>query len=267
MRTNIFVDDLVGVIKRAKVAGVKKIVCVGTSVDASKKCIEIGEKSSDEDLEIYATCGVHPEDGKGDIEKLGEKYIEELEKIAKSSEKVVGIGECGLDFHLPGGQRKVTTDEDKEFQRGLFVKHIELARRFDLPLIVHCRNGWSEVFDLISVNDKQSKLKGVFHSWTGDWDAAQKAIDIGFYISFSGILTFKNAPIIQEVAKKVPLDRVVLETDSPFLAPEPVRGEKNEPKNVKICAEFLAGLRNSSLDKISEVTSRNAQGLFGVKND
>ena len=263
-----FVDDLERVIERAKTTGVKKIVCIGTSIDASRKCIEIAEKFSDNSLAIFATCGIHPEDGRGDIKEYEDKYLEELEKVAKSSDKVVGIGECGLDYHLSGGQREVTSNEDRNFQRGLFEKQIELAASLKLPLVVHCRNGWDEIFNLISKFQTQSpNLSGVFHSWTGDWEAAKKAISMGFYVSFSGILTFKNAAIIQEAAKKVPIEKIVVETDSPFLAPEPLRGKKNEPKNVRICAEFLAGIRNSSLDKISEVTSKNAQELFGVNYD
>ena len=123
---------------------------------------------------------------------------------------------------------------------------------------MHCRNAFAETFELLG------KSSGVFHSWTGDWEAAKRAIDLGFYISFSGIVTFKNAPNVQEAAKKMPIERMLLETDSPFLAPEPVRGSKNEPKNVRIVAEFVASLRNLSPEHIAQETSENAERLFGI---
>lgn len=255
------VDDLERVIARAKEAGIGKVICIGTSVDASKKCVEIAQKYSTQDFEIYATCGIHPEDGKDDIKKYGQNYIDELEKVVMSSEKVVGIGECGLDYYFEGDKRDVTGEQDKKIQIGLFGAQIKLAKKLKLPLIVHCRNGWDSVFDLIE-NIGDEKISGVFHSWTGDLDAYKKAESLGFYISFSGILTFKNAPSVVEVAKNAAIDNIVLETDSPFLSPEPLRGRKNEPKNVRIIAEFLANLRNSSLKKIEDVTSKNAGDLF-----
>lgn len=259
-----FSDDPQIWINNAKNAGVSKIVCVGTSIEASKKCVETAIKYSSGDIQNYASAGIHPEDGKEDIKKFGENYILELEKVAQFSKKVVAIGECGLDFHLEGGSRPVTVEDDKEFQRQLFKKHVDLAKELDLPLIVHCRNGWEEIFQLLSIGYRQSTLRGVFHSWTGDLEAAKKAIGIGFYISFSGILTFKNAGVIADVAKWVPIDKVVLETDSPFLSPEPLRGRQNEPKNVKIVAEFLAELRGESPSKIEEITTLNALELFGL---
>ena len=257
-----FVEDLRGTIERAKDAGVKKIICIGTSIDASKKCVEIAQKHSSSEIEIYATCGIHPEDGKGDIEKYGENCIHELEKIVKSSDKVVGIGECGLDYYLTAGGKQMTTDEEKKGQIDLFKAQVEVASELNLPIVVHCRNAWGEIFDLLKVDGLQSKLRGVFHSWTGDLEAYKRAASSGFYVSFSGILTFKNAPKIVEVAKNADLERIVLETDSPFLSPEPLRGRKNEPKNVRIVAEFLADLRDLPLEKIEDITSKNAKRLF-----
>lgn len=267
-----FVEDIEAVLDRAKKAGVVKIVTIGTSVECSKKCIEIAEKYSVAGLEIFATCGIHPEDGKADLEKYGSisKTIEELFKLTKTSNRVVGIGECGLDYYLDG-ERK-TYETKKKFQSELFEAQIRLASDLDLPLVVHCRNGWEEVFDLIRESKVTGsdpiegatlkKLAGVFHSWTGDWQAAQKAIRLGFYVSFSGIVTFKNAPLVGEVARKVQIDRILIETDSPFLAPVPMRGQKNEPENVKIIASHLSEIRKTNLAAISEETSKNAQNLF-----
>src|SRR3990167_7392719 len=293
------VDDLEGSLERAKEAGVVKILTIGSSLDSSKKAIEIAQKYSSSNLRIYATCGIHPQDGKDEVEKLGlYRCIDTLKQILNQDPEsssglkvqddgiVVAIGECGLDYYLDGEKRLETVDRDKKFQRELFVAQIELAKELNLPLVVHCRNAWNAIFDLLSKHNHYSssgsgdsrrsrevstrkfstssnnRLTGVFHSWTGDWLAAQKALGLGFYISFSGIVTFKNAPEVQEVAKKMPLDRMLVETDSPFLSPEPIRGEKNEPKNVRIVGKFLAHLRGLSFDIIAKETCLNAQKLF-----
>lgn len=284
-------EELAGVISRAKNNKVGSIITIGTSIECSRKCIEIAEK--EKSLPIYATCGIHPGDGKADIGRYGsvEKCIDEMREVLRSpsitlrtygaqndngrahdDRKIVGIGECGLDYYLVksdpstklrAGKGKVTSEEEKNFQRELFKAQIKLALDLNLPLIVHCRNAWDEIFNIISnLKMKNSKLTGVFHSWTGDVNAAKKALDLGFYISFSGIVTFKNASLVQDTARFVPLDRMLIETDSPFLAPEPFRGSKNEPKNVKIIADFLASLRNVSPSDIYSATAANAKTLF-----
>lgn len=292
------IEDLDSVFARAKGAGVTKIISIGTSIDASKKCIEIADSTSlklrgaKENIpEIYASCGIHPSDGKGDKEKYGSfnKCIDELKKIIKTGPSmsprrqksiqggciVVGIGECGLDYFLDGDSRGPTTDNDKEFQRELFSAQIKLACDLNLPLVVHCRNAWEEIFEIIesqgstlksdSIGTGLNPVTGVFHSWTGNIEAAKKALDLEFYISFSGIATFKNAGEIAEVAKIVPLDRILVETDSPFLSPEPLRGAQNEPKNVRIIADFLAELRSVSYEEIYVATCSNAKKLFGLE--
>ena len=262
------VDDLDGVLARAKDAGVSKIVTIGTSVESSKRAIEIAQQYSTNDLQIFATCGLHPKDAASDVHQNLLHYDNVLESIVLSSDKIVAIGECGLDYYLgSGGQGLGTSENDKKFQGELFGGQIELAAELNLPLVVHCRNGWGEIFDLISnIKNQRSKTRGVFHSWTGDWDAAKKAFDLGFYISFSGIVTFKNASEIQEVAKKAPIDRILVETDSPFLTPEPHRHVINEPANVKMIAQFIAQLRNQPFDKIAEATTRNAESIFRIKS-
>jgi len=286
-----FIDEFDEMLDVARVAGICKIVTIGTSIECSKKCIEIAEKYSANDLQIYATCGIHPEDGKADVDKYGDDLINVLRKVAESTNKVVGIGECGLDYYKVTGNtgrvtRKVTSDDEKEFQRKLFGEQIKLANDLDLPIVVHCRNAWEEIFDLISkfkspgkknshpregedqildqVENDTVALKGIFHSWTGGVEAMQKALDFGFYISFSGIVTFGNAREIKEVAMSVPLDRILIETDSPFLTPEPLRGKKNTPANVKMIASFLAEIRNQSFDDVATATSNNARELFNL---
>lgn len=262
-----FTDDVEGWIKRAQEAQVNKIICVGTSVEASRKCMEIAQKFSTDDLQIFTTVGIHAQDGKKDMQKYGslDRCIDELKQILRSAQDdklVVGVGEAGFDFKVTSDKLQVTSDTEKKFQRELFRAQIELVIDLKLPLIIHCRNAWDETFELLSTVNRE-RLTGLFHSWTGDWEAAKRVLELGFYISFSGIVTFGNAPNVQEVAKKVPLKRTLLETDSPFLAPEPLRGKTNEPKNVKIVAEFIAQLRNFPVDRLADVTSENAERLFG----
>src|SRR3989344_6536884 len=219
------IDDLERVIERAK-----------------KKAIEIAEKFSSNDLKIYATVGLHPKDANKEIERFGLlSCFKTGKQLAQSSNKVVAIGECGLDYYGGfRGQGSGTSDEEKKIQKELFVEQIKLADELDMPLVIHCRNGWKEIFNLISnAQTPNSKIKGVFHSWTGNWDDAKRALDLGFYISFSGIVTFSNAADIQEVARKMPFDRILIETDSPYLPPEPFRGSTNEPTNARIVAQFI----------------------------
>jgi TatD DNase family protein len=262
-------EDLEDVLIGAKTVSVSKIITIGTSLETSKKAIQIAENFSNSELEIFATCGIHPNDGAEEVENLGlREVMKKLEEIAKSSKKVVGIGECGLDYFETGDKRPIrnsqgkqeTSAKEREFQGKLFKRQIKLASNLNLPLVVHSRNAWDEIFEFFPNN----KLRGIFHSWTGDLEAMGKALALGFYISFSGIVTFGNAKDIQEVAKKAPIDRILVETDSPFLSPEPMRGMKNEPKNVKITADFISSLRSSSLLEIADMTTRSACEVFGV---
>ena len=260
-------EDLEEVLARAKEAGVSKIITIGTSLATSKTAISIAEKYSNNGMEIYATCGIHPNDGAEEVENLGlVRVMKNLREIAKSSNRVVGIGECGLDYHFKqetGNKKLETSAEEKKFQRELFSTQIKLAINLDLPLVVHCRNGWDEIFELLTINHKQlTALRGVFHSWTGDLDAMKKAMNLGFYVSFSGIVTFTNAKNIQCAAKKIQTDRILVETDSPFLAPGPLRGSQNEPKNVRIIGQFLAEHLNLPIGKIEKFTTNNADNLF-----
>lgn len=251
-------ENLDEVLVLAKAAGVSGIITIGTSLETSRRAIQIAENFSTRELEIYATCGIHPKDGAEEVENLGlAEVVKKLKEITKSSKKVLGLGECGLDYF------EKTTEAEKIFQRDLFAVQINLAVDLNLPLVVHCRKGWDEIFELLTINNQPStKLRGVFHSFTGGIDEVKKAADLGFYISFSGIVTFKNAKNITEAIGKVPMDRILVETDSPFLAPEPVRGGQNEPKNVTIIGQFLAEHLNLPTGKIEALTTNNASRLF-----
>ena len=257
------IDDLKIVLLRAKEAGVSKVITCGSSIEWSRKCVELAEEDSNL-VSMFACCGIHPQDGKEEVEKLGVKYIDQLKILAQSSSKVVAIGECGLDYYLPGEKRHEEVDKDKDSQKGLFFNQIKLADELKKPLVIHCRNAWDELLLILEKNKSSLNKSGMFHSWTGSLADAKRAIDLGFYISFSGIVTFKNAGEIVDVIKWIPQERMLLETDTPFLTPVPFRGKQNEPKNVRITAQFLADIRGESLDKIAETTTRNAEELFGI---
>lgn len=167
--------------------------------------------------------------------------------------KVIAIGETGLDYFRSTG--------DLEWQRERFRAHIQAAKQIKKPLIIHTRDSKADTLNLMQ--EEQANLAGgVMHCFTEDWETAKKALDLGFYISFSGVVTFKNATVIQEVAKKVPLDRLLVETDSPYLAPVPYRGKPNEPSYVRHTAEYIARLRDIPIDEFAEQTSMNFFQLF-----
>lgn len=209
--------------------GVDKIICVGTTLEDSQKAIILAQKYEN----IYATVGIHPEEKCDDWERFEELVHQQ---------KVVGIGECGLDYHLAYDPT----------QKPIFEKQLAIARKFDLPLSIHIRDAWEDVktIDL-------SKNRGVFHCYSGPIE-----IPKNFYVSFAGNLTFKSAQKLQEVAREVLIERILLETDSPYLAPEPLRGSQNKPENVRIIASKLAELKNVSLEEVDKITSKNAHELF-----
>lgn len=249
-----FDNDRNKVISDSFHSGIEAIIAVGTSIENTKKVIELSEKYAN----IYSTAGIHPTDG-GDETK--NKYKEEFEKIVDTyKKKIVAVGECGLDIYIEG--ERPTSNKDVLKQIELFDFQLQIAKKYNLPVIIHCRNGWDRVFEVL---DKNNINNGVFHCWTGNLDQLKQAEIRGFYVAFGGILTFKNAGEIVNSAKKIDINKLVLETDSPFLAPEGLRGKRNEPKNVRIVAEFIARLRGVELSYIEEVTTTNAKRLFNLK--
>jgi TatD DNase family protein len=199
--------------------------------------------------EISVSVGVHPNEREG-----SEPSVEDLLVLA-DDKKVVAIGETGLDYYRSEGELS--------WQQERFRRHIRAARECGKPLIVHTREAREDTLRILA-EEGAERVGGVLHCFTEDWETASHALDLGFYISFSGILTFKNAQIIQDAAKKVPEDRILVETDSPYLAPIPLRGKPNYPGNVYHVAEFLAQLRGVSLEQIAAVTTRNFYSLFRV---
>ncbi|HFC8542186.1 TatD family hydrolase [Neisseria weaveri] len=220
-------------------------VAKALAISVSKKSFEEVLAIAENHHNIFATVGIHPD------EKDAEEFtVEEL--ISHSTHpKVVGIGETGLDYHWCQG--------DLTWQHQRFINHIQAANQSKLPLIVHTRKAAE---DTIRILKEQQAHAGVIHCFTENVAIAKAALDLGFYISFSGIVTFKNATEIQEAAKYVPLDRMLVETDAPFLAPVPKRSKTNEPAYVKYTAEFIAQLRSASLEEIAAATTQNFYNLF-----
>ena len=242
-----FEKDLEQVLINATEAGVQNIITVGTDLSSSKKTIELSEKHP----WIYSSVGIHPHE----VKYLNQENFKDIIKYTDHP-RVRAVGETGLDYfykHSP-----------PETQIRWFREHIRLARISGLPLVIHSRNAKEETL-LILEEERAFEVGGVLHCFTGDQEMAEKGIDMGFYISFSGIVTFPKAKDIQEVAKTIPLDRILIETDCPFLTPVPHRGKRNEPGWVQLVASKIAELRGVSLEEIALTTTDNAVKLFGIK--
>ena len=224
-------------------AGVDKAIAISVSRQSFEEVHAIAQDYPN----IYATVGIHPDDPEAEEFSLEEL----LERAARP--KVVAIGETGLDYHWCKG--------DLAWQHQRFILHIEAANRSGLPLVVHTRDAAEDTMRLLR---KHQAHAGVIHCFTEDVRIAKLALDLGFYISFSGIVTFKNATAIQEAARYVPLDRLLVETDSPYLAPVPKRGKPNEPAYVRHTAAFVAQLRGDSLENIAQATTANCLRLFNL---
>jgi TatD DNase family protein len=210
---------------------------------------------------FWASAGVHP-----DTENLAEPTVETLLDLA-SRPKVVGIGETGLDYYDMEGRKGGRTVADMEWQRERFRVHIRAARRSGKPLIIHTRSASDDTIAILKEEGEDGSpgsAGGVFHCFTETMEVARAALDLGFHISFSGILTFKSAADLREVAKFVPMERMLIETDSPYLAPVPYRGKVNNPSYVPYVARQIGELRGLSMEAVGEATSRNFEALFGV---
>lgn len=240
-----FTEDFAGVLDRARQVGIDRLLTVGTKIRDFSKVLSIAETNPS----IYCSIGIHPHEADAEA---GTGIGDILQYSANP--KVVGIGETGLDYYYD--------HSDREQQKRSFFLHIEAARQANLPLIVHCRDAEEDTISLLREGAGKGDLKGVIHCFTGSAAFAKASLDIGFYISLSGIVTFKNAKALQEIAVTIPDDRLLIETDSPYLAPVPMRGKRNEPAFVRHTAEFLARIRNQSVEVLAEKTSENFFTLF-----
>lgn len=231
------------VIDKAIESGVSKLICVGTDENDSEQAVFFAQKHQN----IWATVGLHPHDA-----KLGQSAYRKLESLV-GQPKVIAVGECGLDYYY--------NNSAKSDQEAALRFQIELALAHNLPLIFHIRDAFEQFWPIF---DDYQGVKGVVHSFTATTKELEQALDRGLYISLNGIMTFSKNEEQLLAAKQVPLDRLMLETDSPYLTPVPFRGKINEPKNVVVTAEFLAGLRNESVNDLAQATTQNAESLFGI---
>ena len=231
------------VIDRARRAGVSAMLNVSVDLDSLPAVLSPTRQFDN----VYASAGVHPNSGED-----REPTIDDLIDLADDP-KIIAIGETGLDYYRSKG--------DLEWQRDRFRRHIAAAIQTGKPLIIHTRDAWDDTFRILQ-EEEARRAGGVMHCFTGGWEQAQIAMEMGFYISFSGIVTFKNAQSIQDVARRLPMDRMLVETDSPYLAPVPYRGKPNQPAYVFQVAEYLASLRGSTTAEIANETTTNFFSLF-----
>ncbi len=223
---------------------IKNIICAGYSVEKSEEAIEIANKYS----HIFATCGISP----NDIEDIKEDDLIRIENMAKN-DKVVAIGEIGLDYYW--------NKENKDIQKDIFIKQIEIANKLNLPIVIHSRDAWVDTIDILKKNEV--KRKGVFHCCQLNQELIKEALNLDYYISFSGNITFKNAKS-EGCVLLVPNDKILIETDSPYLSPEPHRGEINTSLNVKLVARKIADIKNLPLEEVVNMTKENTKKFFKI---
>ncbi len=243
-----FDTDRQQVIKNLQDAGIKYCTCAGSDIDSSMDIQKLCDKYSF----IFSACGVHPHEA----ENVDADYIDQLKKIA-SYKKCVAIGEIGLDFYYDNSPR--------EIQKKVFDEQLELAYTLNKPVVLHIREAHGAAIEIL--NNRRRRLPGgILHCYSGSVESAKTYLDMGFYISFAGSVTFKNAKKLKEAAKFIPSDRLLIETDSPYLSPVPKRGQRNEPANVRYVCEFIAGLRETTPEHIANLTFNNACAIYGIES-
>ena len=266
-------DDPRAVLARAAASGVGRIVCIGTGLDSSRRAGAVarelgagspgesgGSGDTERDLgpELYATVGLHPHDAASGVEgvaRLAEEMLSGRAAERGLPGSTVGIGECGLDYHYDYSPR--------EAQRDAFAAQVALAHRFDLALVVHTRDAWDDTFAVLDAEGIPDRT--VIHCFTGGPDEARRCLDAGAYLSFSGIATFKGAPEVREAVVLCPLDKLLVETDSPYLAPVPHRGRPNEPGYVPLVGALVAELKGVAVEAVAEATSAAAATVFALR--
>ena len=241
-----FDDDREMVIQRAREAGLKHIITVGLEIEDCRKAILLADKYDF----IFASIGIHPHD----VKSIDPKTYSLLKKLS-AHEKVVAIGEIGLDFYRNLSPRKI------QIQR--FREQLQLAREVSLPVIIHDREAHQETVKILQ-EERAETIGGVIHCFSGDLSMAKACLDLGFYISIPGTITFKNSQDYQDLVRELPLNRLLLETDSPFLTPHPFRGKRNEPAYVYYTAKTVARVKNIDVAELADITTCNAQKLFGL---
>jgi TatD DNase family protein len=245
-------DDRETMIARAREAGVDTFITIGCDLATSKAAVELADRYPF----VYASIGVHPHE----VRHIGDDWYDDLRRLAQHP-KVVAYGEIGLDYHYNHSPPKL--------QRERFREQILLARELNLPVIIHTREAQEDTVAILE-EEQAGTTGGVFHCFTGDAWLAKDGLDLGFYLSFSGVVTFQNATMLREIVKTVPLDRMLIETDCPYLTPAPHRGKRNEPAYVKLVADTIAAVKSGaspvSAEEIGRLTAANARRLFKLPN-
>ena len=247
-----FNEDREHLIKEIKESGIDKFISAGYSLEGSKRGIELANKYDF----IYTTSGISPNDIPQTEEELW-ITLEKIEKMAKENKKVLAIGEIGLDYYWEKEERM------KELQKIAFIEQIKIANKLNLPIVIHTREAVMDTIKILKENPV--KNKGIFHCCPLNRELVKEALKLGFYISFAGPITFKKSKNANEIIEMVPNDKILIETDSPYLAPEPVRGTRNNPINVKYIAQKIAGVKKLSLEEIAGITYENAERIFNLK--
>ncbi len=244
-----FNDDLPDVLRRAAEAGVSRVITIATTAPTSAACVELAARHAG----LFATVGIQP----NHVAEAAPTAWDEVVQLVTAA-RVVGVGETGLDRYW--SYTPLPQQED------YFARHLELARAHGRAVVIHCRDAEADVVRMLRADfDRHGPVRGVMHSFTGDAVTAQACLAMGLYVSFAGMLTYKNAQALRDVAAAVPLERLLVETDSPYLAPVPVRGQRNEPANVVHTAACLAGVKGVEAGVLAEHTTRNARALFGLE--
>lgn len=238
-------DDVDEVVKRAKEAGVDRIICSAFNFSSSKEAVALSKRFDG----VFANVGFHPEN----TTEIVADSLEKIEALAQDK-KVVAIGEIGLDYHSEGF--------DKETQKEFFIKQIDIANRVQKPIVVHSREAMGDTIEILK-NHPPVK-GGLIHCFGGSVESAKILLGLGYCFSIGGVVTFKNAKSLPDVVKMLPLDRILLETDCPYLAPVPFRGQRNEPKNVVYVADMISRLKNVSIEEVARATTENAERFFGI---
>lgn len=238
------------IIKETLLSDVSNFIVAGYSVESSKKAIEIANKYDG----LYAIVGISPNDLEDiNTEEDINETISKIEELA-SHPKVVAIGEIGLDYYW--------NKENKELQEKMFIEQMKLANKLNLPIVIHTRDAFLDTIQILKENNVDKK--GIFHCCPLNRELVKEGLNLGFYISLSGVITFKNTKNAEDIINMIPEDKLLIETDSPYLSPEPLRGKRNNSMNVKYVAEKIASVKNKKVEEIAEITSNNAKRIFGI---
>ena len=240
-----FSGEVKEIVERARVAGVERIVSTGSDMESSIQSVALAEQFQ----EVFAVIGIHPE-----VEKEYSVSAEETLRRLAQNKKVIAIGEIGLDYHYEG--------YNKERQKEVFIKQLELAHSLNLPVVIHSRDATGDMLEILKANKNLLSSGGIMHCFSGSVETLMEIIKLGLGISLGGVITFKNARNASEIIKAVPKNKFVLETDCPYLCPEPHRGERNEPKNVIYVANKIAEILNLNVEEIEKISTENAKNIF-----